>query len=286
MTGFGKAKAELSKKNISIEIKSLNSKQFDLNTKIPSVYRAKEIEIRTFLLQKIQRGKVDFSIQTEHIGKNSSTQINHSAVENYCKQIKDSAEKLDIELPSDWFSILLRLPDTFQTELVELDEEEWKIIFRTIEDALVNFKEFRVQEGKVLEKIFSEKINNIAKLLKEVETYETERIDKVRNKIQDALLKLKISDIDQNRFEQELVYYIEKLDINEEKVRLENHLKYFLETMTKEEAQGRKLGFIIQEIGREINTLGSKSNHLEMQKIVVQMKDELEQIKEQILNVL
>ncbi len=286
MTGFGKSTSELPNKKICVEIKSLNSKQFDLNTRIPSIYREKEMEIRNNLLQNIERGKVDFSIYIENIGKNISSQINQNALENYYNQIKESAENLGIPIPSDWYTVLLRMPEVMKTEMTELDENEWEVAKKTIQDALAQFLSFRNQEGLVLQKLFEGKIANISLLLNEVEKYESERIEKIKTKIIDSLQKLDIQNYDSNRFEQELIYYIEKLDVNEEKLRLNNHLKYFIDTMINEKSQGRKLGFITQEIGREINTLGSKSNHAEMQKIVVQMKDELEQIKEQVLNVL
>ena len=286
MTGFGKASSELPNKKIYVEIKSLNSKQLDLNTRIPTLYREKEMEIRNNLLQSIERGKVDFSIYVENIGKMSSSQINQSALESYYYQIKESSQNLQIPIPSDWFSVLLRMPEVMKTDMTELDESEWEVTKETIESALEQFMSFRNQEGLALQKLFEDKISNIYLLLNRIEVYELERIEKVRIKILDSLQKLDIQDYDTNRFEQELIYYIEKLDVNEEKIRLNNHLKYFIDTMNDEKSQGRKLGFIAQEIGREINTLGSKSNHAEMQKIVVQMKDELEQIKEQILNVL
>ena len=286
MTGFGKASSELPNKKICVEIKSLNSKQLDLSTRIPSSYREKEMEIRNNLLQNIERGKVDFSIYVENIDKTTSSQINQSALESYYNQINEASQKLQIPVPQNWFSVLLRLPDVMKTEMTELDENEWNLVKETIANALEQFNLFRSQEGLVLQKIFESKISNIYLLLDEVEKFELERIEKVKSKILDALQKLDIQNYDTNRFEQELIYYIEKLDVNEEKIRLNNHLKYFIDTMNNEKTQGRKLGFIAQEIGREINTLGSKSNHAEMQKIVIQMKDELEQIKEQILNVL
>jgi len=286
MTGFGKAVIEFPNKKINIEIKSLNSKQLDLNTRIPSVYREKEIEIRNLLSQEVERGKVDFCIFIEHKDTSISSKINQGAVANYYAQIKETADKLNIELPSDWFSVILRLPETIKTEVSELDEDEWGKIKAAIIEALKAFNEFRVQEGAMLEAIFESKIENIGNFLIEVEKYESERLERVRAKIMEAIKKLEIANYDENRFEQEMIYYIEKLDVNEEKTRLSNHLKYFLETIKTEKNQGRKLGFITQEIGREVNTLGSKSNHAEMQKIVVQMKDELEQIKEQVLNVL
>lgn len=286
MTGFGKSATELSNKKISVEIKSLNSKQFDLNTRIPSIYREKEMQIRNTLMQAVERGKVDFLIFIENVDKNISSQINKGAVENYYDQIKSIAEDLNLSLPSDPFSVILRLPETIKTEFSEVDDSEWKSVYKTIEEALKQFTDFRIQEGEMLEKLFIQKIGNIVNLLKEIEIYEPERVEKVRNKMQEALSKIDIGSYDQNRFEQEMIFYIERLDINEEKNRLANHLKYFRETLNNEKSQGRKLGFIVQEIGREINTMGSKSNHAEMQKLVVQMKDELEQIKEQILNVL
>ena len=286
MTGFGKSTSELPNKKVFVEIRSLNSKQLDLNTRIPSVYREKEMEIRNNMLQNIERGKVDFSIFIENVGKITSTQINRPVLENYYSQIKETANNLQIDRPSDWFSILLRMPEVLQTEIAELDEKEWEVVQETIMNALEQFLKFRNQEGLVLQKLFEEKISNISNYLKKIELYESERIEKIKIKILDSLQKLDIQNYDPNRFEQELIYYIEKLDVNEEKIRLNNHLEYFIETMNNEKSQGRKLGFIVQEIGREINTLGSKSNHVEMQKIVVQMKDELEQIKEQILNVL
>ena len=286
MTGFGKSTTEFPNKKISVEIKSLNSKQFDLNTKIPGVYREKEMEIRNLLLQSIERGKVDFLIYIENVGKNISSQINQNAIENYYEQIKEIAKKTNLEIPSDVLSVILRLPESIKTEFLEVDESEWSVIYRTIGEALEQFSEFRMQEGAMLLKLFEQKICKITHLLKEIDYYENERIERVKAKMLDALSKIDAGTYDQNRFEQELIFYIERLDINEEKTRLDHHLKYFIETMNNEKSQGRKLGFIVQEIGREINTLGSKSSHAEMQKKVVQMKDELEQIKEQILNVL
>lgn len=286
MTGFGKVTAELPSKKVTVEIKALNSKQLDLSTRIPSVYRDKEMEIRNLLLQNLERGKIEFNIFVEYIGRDTPTQINSTAIENYYTQIKDISEKLSIELPSDWFKVLLRLPDVIRTEAPEADETEWDVIEKAIKSAISQLVEFRIQEGNMLGKLFEEKIGNIASLLTEVEQYEGERIEKVKSRIQDNLEKIAGLDFDKNRFEQEMIYYIEKLDINEEKTRLDNHLKYFISTMNEDSSSGKKLGFIAQEMGREINTLGSKSNHAEMQKIVVRMKDELEQIKEQVLNVL
>ena len=286
MTGFGKVKAELTSKKVTIEIKALNSKQLDLSTRVPSLYKEKEMEIRSLLLQTLERGKVDFSIYLEYIGKDSPSQINVAAIENYYRQIKSVAEKLDIAVPTDWFQTLLRMPDAIKTETEEPDESEWTVVWDAVNKAIRALQDFRIQEGAMLQKLFTQKVNNIAALLTEVEKYEGERIDKIKTRILDNLQKVADQDYDKNRFEQEMIYYIEKLDINEEKNRLDNHLKYFLTTMENGHGQGKKLGFIAQEMGREINTLGSKSNHAEMQKIVVQMKDELEQIKEQVLNVL
>ncbi len=286
MTGFGKVTAELPSKKVTVEIKALNSKQLDLSTRIPSIYKEKEMELRSLLLQSLERGKVEFNIFIEYIGKDTPTQINLAAVENYYNQIKEIAEKLNISVPSDWFQTLLRMPDAIKSETVEPDESEWEVVLATVKDAIKHLCDFRIQEGAMLQKLFERKIANIATLLKEVEKYEGERIEKIKARIMDNLQKIAEKDYDKNRFEQEMIYYIEKLDVNEEKNRLDNHLKYFISTMESGHGQGKKLGFIAQEMGREINTLGSKSNHAEMQKIVVQMKDELEQIKEQVLNVL
>ena len=286
MTGFGKVTVELPSKKVTIEIKALNSKQLDLSTRIPSIYRENEMEVRNLLLQQLERGKVDFSIFIENIGKEGPTQINAAAIENYYLQIKAIAEQLHLPEPTDWFQSLLRLPDAIHTEQPEADETEWETVKAAIEEAIQHLRDFRIQEGAMLQKLFEQKITNIARLLKEVEVYEPERVAKIKARILDNLQKVAEQDYDKNRFEQEMIYYIEKLDINEEKTRLDNHLKYFLSTMENGHGQGKKLGFIAQEMGREINTLGSKSNHAEMQKIVVQMKDELEQIKEQVLNVL
>ncbi len=286
MTGFGKVTAELPSKKVTVEVKALNSKQLDLSTRIPSIYKDKEMEIRSMLLQQLERGKVEFNIYIEYISKNTPTQINQAAIENYYNQIKDISEKLNIAMPTDWFQTLLRLPDAIKSEVVEVDEAEWDVVKATVDSAVKQLRDFRIQEGVMLQCLFEQKVHNIAELLKQIEEYEGERIDKIKSRIMDNLEKIAGQDYDKNRFEQEMIYYIEKLDVNEEKNRLDNHLKYFLSTMESGHGQGKKLGFIAQEMGREINTLGSKSNHAEMQKIVVQMKDELEQIKEQVLNVL
>jgi TIGR00255 family protein len=286
MTGFGKVTAELPAKKVTIEIKALNSKQLDLFTRIPSIYREKEMDIRSMLSQKLERGKIELIITIENIGKDIATKINASAVECYKKQIEEIAKSLNISQPTEWFPTLLRLPDVIKTEMAEADEEEWKTVLNAIEKAVSQFCEFRIQEGAMLYSLFEQKISNISELLKQVEPFEKERLEKIKARITDNLQKIPEVQVDTNRLEQEMIYYIEKLDINEEKTRLVNHLKYFIETLNSSHGQGKKLGFIAQELGREINTLGSKSNHAEMQQIVVQMKDELEQIKEQVLNVL
>ena len=287
MTGFGKATAELEARKITVEVKSLNSKQFDLSVRMPSLYKDKEMGIRNLLSKKLERGKIDFLIYIENIGKETTVQVNQNIVEAYYTQISESAQKLGISVPQDWFQVILRLPDTLKHETQEFDEQEWKVIEETIDAAIGQLVDFRKQEGNMLENLFKEKISNISNLMKDIAPYEVERVEKVKLRIAEALQKIENFDYDKNRFEQEMVYYIEKLDINEEKSRLDNHLRYFLETMTEaSQGQGKKLGFIAQEIGREVNTMGSKSSHAEMQRIVVQMKDELEQMKEQILNVM
>jgi hypothetical protein len=286
MTGFGKAVVELPHKKITVEIKSLNSKQLDLSTRIPQQYREMEMEIRSEIAKRLERGKVDFFVYSEAIGKEASAQINIPVLEGYFQQVKEASVKLSIAMPDDWFSILLRLPDVMSSESQEIDEVELNALRKAVDQAISQLEEFRIQEGAMLQHLFEEKIANIAHLLQEVEPYEKERIEKIKGRIIDALNKIDNFDYDKNRFEQEMIFYIEKLDINEEKHRLDNHLKYFLETLQSGKGQGKKLGFISQEMGREINTLGSKSNHAEMQRIVVRMKDELEQIKEQVLNVM
>lgn len=288
MTGYGKATAELSDKKINVEIKSLNSKAMDLFTRIAPAYREKEIEIRNEISKVLERGKVDLSLWIEKKeSAESATPINQVLIEGYCKQIKTISDNLGIPVPADWFQTLLRLPDVMtKSDIQELTEDEWKMVRAAVQEAVAHLVDFRKQEGADLEKKFREKIANITNLLETLSSYEKERVDKVKERITDALEKTLNVDYDKNRLEQELIYYIEKLDVNEEKQRLNNHLKYFISTLENGNGQGKKLGFIAQEMGREINTLGSKSNHAEMQKIVVQMKDELEQIKEQVLNVM
>ena len=287
MTGYGKATVELPDKKINVEIKSLNSKAMDLSARIAPLYREKEIEIRSEISKILERGKVDFSLWIEKKdAEQLATPINQELVEAYYKKIKEISAVAGIPEPADWFSTLLRMPDVMtKNEIQELSDEEWAMAHAAVEEAISHLVDFRKQEGAALEKKFREKIANIAHLLETITPYEKERVAKVKERITDALEKTLSVDYDKNRLEQELIYYIEKLDVNEEKQRLGNHLKYFISTLEGGSGQGKKLGFIAQEMGREINTLGSKSNHAEMQKIVVQMKDELEQIKEQVLNV-
>lgn len=288
MTGYGKATAELPDKKINVEIKSLNSKAMDLSARIAPLYREKEMEIRNEISRMLERGKVDFSLWIEKKdAEQLATPINQELVEAYYKRIKEISASAGIPEPADWFATLLRMPDVMtKNETQELSDEEWVVAHVAVEEAIGHLIDFRKQEGAALEKKFREKIGNIARLLESVAPYEQERVGKVKDRITDALEKTLSVDYDKNRLEQELIYYIEKLDVNEEKQRLSNHLKYFISTLESGSGQGKKLGFIAQEMGREINTLGSKSNHAEMQKIVVQMKDELEQIKEQVLNVM
>ena len=287
MTGFGKATCNYKNKKIVIEIKSLNSKQLDISTRIVGLYREKDIEIRNLIAQNLERGKIDLSLYIEDNNSQSTTFLNQNIISNYKNQIEDTCKTLNIKVPDNLIEIILRLPDSLKTESTILEEEEWLAVVELLNNAFSQIKMFRSQEGLSLQNMFISKISNIRHLLEEVELYEKERVEKIRARLEENLKSIedKIS-IDRNRLEQEMIYYIEKLDVNEEKVRLRNHLNYFIETMEKEEAPGKKLGFIAQEMGREIITLGSKSNHSEMQILVVKMKDELEQIKEQVLNVL
>ena len=287
MTGYGKATISFGEKNIHVEIKSLNSKAIDLSVRIAPLYREKEMEIRNLISQSLERGKVDFSLWVEKEAAETATPINAALMNNYYEQIKAITEQTEIPMPTDLFATLLRMPDVLtKVDVQELSEEEWAVVRKGIEEAIAQLVDFRKQEGKALAKKFNEKIDNIEALMKAIEPFENERVTKIRERITDALEKTLNVDYDKNRLEQELIYYIEKLDINEEKQRLANHLNYFRETMNNGHGQGKKLGFIAQEMGREINTTGSKSNHAEMQNIVVRMKDELEQIKEQVLNVM
>ena len=287
MTGYGKAVVAYEEKKIHVEVKSLNAKQLDLNTRIAPLYREKEMEMRQMVAEALIRGKVDMSVWIEKDMVADPTPINAALVENYYQQIKDISGKTGIPVPEDWFYTLLRMPDVLtKTEVEELEDAEWDTVRGAVREALKNLVDFRIQEGAALQKKFSEKIDNIERLLGEIEPYETSRVEKIKARIIDGLQQIPGVDYDKNRLEQELIYYIEKLDISEEKQRLTNHLKYFRDTMAEPAGQGKKLGFIAQEMGREINTTGSKSNQAEMQNIVVKMKDELEQIKEQVLNVL
>ena len=286
MTGFGKAVVEINDKKITAEIKSLNSKQLDLTVRIPQQYRECELPLRSLVAAELERGKVDLVISTEsNIGISKSV-INKELAEEYKAQITELSQELGIPHPEDWYSVLLRMPDIMKTEMPDMDDAEKVALNDAVSNAIKELVAFRTQEGNRLELFFKEKIENIQQLLNEVPKYEQERIEKIRGRIVDALEKLKNEDYDKNRLEQELIYYIEKLDITEEKLRLQNHLDYFLSTMETGHGQGKKLGFISQEMGREINTLGSKANHAELQRIVVRMKDQLEQIKEQVLNVM
>ena len=287
MTGYGKAVVAYKDKKIHAEVKSLNSKQLDLNTRIAPLYREKEMEVRQMVAEALIRGKVDMSVWIEKDTLVDATPINAALVENYYNQIKAIADKTGIPVPEDWFYTLLRMPDVLtKTDVEELEDEEWLAVKQAVVEALKNLVDFRKQEGAALEKKFTEKVDNIQQLLAEIEPYEKGRVEKIKARIVDGLQQIPGVDYDKNRMEQELIYYIEKLDISEEKQRLTNHLKYFRDTMAEPAGQGKKLGFIAQEMGREINTTGSKSNQAEMQNIVVKMKDELEQIKEQVLNVM
>ena len=271
MTGFGKAVAETKNKKITVEIKSLNSKQLDLNARVPSIYRDKELDLRNIVGRPLERGKIDLSVTVENLGSETGTTLNISALEAYKKQIEEASAALGIATPDDWYNVLLRFPDTLHSDMqTEIDDIEVEALFSATSQAVTALMNYRRAEGIKLESFFAERIARISDLLKQIDTYEVQRVD-----------------IDKGRLEQEMIFYIEKLDVNEEKQRLSQHLAYFMETLeAPHPGQGKKLGFISQEMGREINTLGSKSNHAEMQRLVVKMKDELEQIKEQVLNVM
>lgn len=288
MTGYGKASAEYRGKKITAEIKSVNSKAMDLQTRIAPIYREKEMELRSMISTTLERGKVDFSLYIERDDANAATPINRAILKSYVEQIRTLTAEFDLKDPEEqWMPTLLRLPDVLtRSEAVELDEEEWAVARSVSEQAIKALMDFRRQEGAALQKKFEEKITNISALLQQIEPYEKARVEKIRARIVEGLEAIPEAQYDKNRLEQEMIYYIEKLDINEEKQRLTNHLRYFSETMENGHGQGKKLGFIAQEMGREINTTGSKSNIAEMQNIVVKMKDELEQIKEQVLNVM
>lgn len=291
MTGFGHACAQTPTKRIRIEIKSLNSKQLDLSMRVPSCFREMEVTMRNPVAARLERGKVELSATVENIVDEASSTINIELLKAYKMQFENMKEVLALPEPSDWYQLLMRMPDAMKTESVTLDPEEADAFAAACNDAVDALVDFRLREGRKLFDFFVEKIDRIRALLSEVAPYEEERLSKIRERLEDQLSRLSSIEYDKGRLEQELIFYIEKLDVTEEKVRLSSHLNYFLETLgpadaVPTEGQGKKLGFIAQEMGREINTLGSKSNHAEMQKIVVKMKDELEQIKEQVLNVL
>lgn len=293
MTGFGRGCASSPKRKITVEIKSLNSKQFDFSIRVPSYFREMEVETRNSLAAKIERGKVDATVTVESLAVEASSSVNVPLLAAYKAQIEEMGAALGLpEAPADWYQILLRMPDSMKTETAKLDAEDVDAYHQACNEAVKALMEFRLEEGRKLYKFFCEKIENIGKLLASIEPYETSRVAKIKTRLEDQLSRLTSIEYDKGRLEQELIFYIEKLDVSEEKLRLRSHLDYFLETLGGEEVkpgvqgQGKKLGFIAQEMGREINTLGSKSNEAEMQKIVVRMKDELEQIKEQVLNVL
>lgn len=285
MTGFGKTTVELPDKKITIEIKSLNSKQLDINMRLPNIYREKELVMRNELSNSLNRGKIDVVFYLDLLQSEKNTYINTAVIEEYYNQLFPLAEKLGLLDKTDFIKNIMPLPNTVKTEIEELDEEEWSVIFDCFKNAIDSLNEFRIQEGSVLKQELLNRIKNIRELLKEIDPFEKQRVIKVRERILEQISELKIK-LDENRFEQEMIYYLEKYDITEEKVRLINHLSYFEQTIENEDVAGKKLGFISQEIGREINTLGSKANNSDIQKIVIQMKDELEKIKEQNLNIL
>jgi uncharacterized protein (TIGR00255 family) len=285
MTGYGKISRDIANKQITVEIKTLNSKQIDISLRMPTVYREKELELRKVITQHLERGKVEVSILISSPNEKTTQQINEIVFKSYYDQISQLAESTHIPMPQNWFDILLRLPQVFENEEQLLDENEWETVLQVTMDALLQVEEFRMQEGRSLDKLFDAKLIHINELLDSVSLYEAERIDRIKSRLREGL-KNTGDNYNADRFEQELIYYIEKLDVSEEKMRLQSHLDYFRTTMANETSPGKKLGFIAQEMGREINTLGSKANHSEMQKIVVLMKDDLEQIKEQVFNVL
>ena len=286
MTGYGKTVVAYNGKKINVEVKSLNSKQLDLTTRIAPLYREKEMEMRQMISERVVRGKVEFSLWVEKDATTDAAPVNTALMQQYYEQLKAFADQNKMQ-DVDWVSTLVRMPDVLtKTEVEELTDDEWTAVRQGVAEALQHLVDFRTQEGAALEKKFAEKVDNIERLMKSIEPYEKSRVEKIRQRIVDGLKQIPEAEYDKNRLEQELIYYIEKLDISEEKQRLANHLKYFRETMADQPGQGKKLGFIAQEMGREINTTGSKSNQAEMQNIVVMMKDELEQIKEQVLNAL
>lgn len=288
MTGFGRATTELPDKKISVEIKSLNSKQFDFNARVPAAYRSLEVELRNKLAALLERGKVDMTVAFDSIGGQTAVKLNLKAVQEYCRQLRDASYKAGIDEPKDWWPVLMRFPDVTQQDNAEqLDDAEVTAVFETVMSAASELMAYRRAEGEKLEDFFVKRINAIKELLAQVPLYENGRIERIRARLSDGIAKIPVIDYDKGRLEQEMIFYIEKLDVNEEKQRLGQHLHYFIETMNLPNGgQGKKLGFIAQEMGREINTLGSKSNDAQMQKLVVMMKDNLEQIKEQVLNVM
>lgn len=287
MTGFGKSEFEINNKKITIEIKSLNSKQADINTRIPALYREKEIDMRREITDQLVRGKIDLSIYVENLGETSSAIINEAIVKNYFENLRKLSNDLELPVNESILQIIMRLPDTVKIQYEQLEEEEWEILLANIRKALAQVGQFRLQEGTALEKDLLANIDAIQSLLKAIEPFEQQRIETIKNRLTDSLDSLRLNGtVDHDRFEQELIFYLERLDFNEEKVRLVNHCKYFLETMKDGEPNGKKLSFIAQEIGREINTIGSKANESNIQRLVVQMKDALEKVKEQVLNVL
>ena len=287
MTGYGKSVTTFQDKRICVEIRSLNGKAMDLSTRIAPQFKCREMEIRTLLTKALERGKVDFALWVEQSEKADTPAINNAVMQGYLEQMTEISRNNGVPLPANLFEVLLRLPDVIaRKEVYDVTDEEWSVVLEGVNVALADLLAFRRQEGEALAAKFRGNISNIAELLAAVEPFEKERVEKIRSRITESLEKMVGIDYDKNRLEQELIFYIEKLDVNEEKQRLGNHLKYFIETMEGSLGQGKKLGFIAQEMGREINTLGSKSNHAEMQNIVVKMKDELEQIKEQVLNVM
>lgn len=287
MTGFGKSVATIPNKKITVEIKSLNSKQLDISSRVPAAFREKELEFRNLIASRLERGKVDFQIYTESVGVETTVTLNIPLMAAYKAQVEEMARELGLAWPDDWYSVLLRFPETVKSELpASLSDEDAAVLMKAVGEAIDGLMQFRAKEGLKLTEFFGRRIENIRTLLAAVEPYEKERVAKIRARIEENLSKIDGVSFDKNRLEQEMIFYIEKLDVNEEKQRLTQHLNYFMETMDGAPGQGKKLGFISQEMGREINTLGSKSNHAEMQKIVVKMKDELEQIKEQVLNVM
>lgn len=291
MTGFGRGSAQTSTKRIKVEIKSLNSKQLDLSLRVPSAYRELEVSLRTPIAEALERGKVEAAVTVENIVAEAAATVNIELLGVYKSQIEELGRRLSLPAPTDWYPLLLRMPEAMKTEATVVGEDDERAFLDACGEALASLVDFRRREGRKLYSFFVEKINSIAALLKEIDPYEAERVPKIRERLEEQLGRLSSIEYDRGRLEQELIFYIEKLDVNEEKLRLATHLNYFLETLGGENdypnsGQGKKLGFIAQEIGREINTLGSKSNHAGMQRIVVKMKDDLEQIKEQVLNVL